>query len=79
VLTVVLPGMKRLSIIIPSGGVSRGRFVGTGGLRRRASYITAFRNGIVEVEKLEISSGDLYFERISDESRVQYFGSARRK
>jgi hypothetical protein len=43
------------------------------------SYITAFRNGIVEVERLEMSSGDLYFERISDESRVQYFGSARRK
>jgi hypothetical protein len=43
------------------------------------SYITAFRNGIAEVEKFEISSGELYFERISAASRVQYFGSARRK
>jgi hypothetical protein len=32
---VTLPGMKWLSIIIPSGGVTRGRFVGAGGLSRR--------------------------------------------
>jgi hypothetical protein len=62
------PGIYLPEMVIPSGGVIRGRKEGTGLHIRRPSWTTASRYGSIETALLVISSAVLKRERTSVQS-----------